>query len=92
MFVSLNSLVLWRPVATGKAKNCETKRHISFYLGKDVAGYVEQCVVTAPATSSLGSSTLSEQQRIEQQLCLLEIFGDVYIFMHPKHLWKLGEW
>lgn len=68
------------------------KRQISFYLGKDVVGYVVQCVVTACATSSLSSSTLSEQQWIEQQLGLLEIFGDVYVFVHPKHLWMLGDW
>lgn len=65
---------------------------ISFYLSKDVICYVVQCVVTARASCSLRSSTLGEQQWIEQQLCLLEIFRNVYIFMHPKHLWMLADW
>lgn len=67
-------------------------RKVSSYLGDDVICYVIQCVVTAGARSSLNSPTLCEQQRIKQQLGLLEIFGNVYIFMHPKNFWMLANW
>ena len=63
----------------------------SLYLSKDVICYVVQRAVTPGASSSLSASTLDEQQRIKQQLRLLEIFRNVDIFMHPEHLWLLAD-
>lgn len=65
---------------------------ISSYLGFDVVRYVVQCIVTARARPPFNTPALGEQQWIKQQLCLLEIFWDVDIFMHPKHLWMLVDW
>ena len=61
-------------------------------LGKDIICDVVECVVAPGAGSSFAATTLGEQQGIEQQLCLLEIFGYVHVVMHPEYLWLLAGW
>lgn len=79
--------------APARLKTAKCRGHsTSLYLGENVVRYVVQRVVTPGATTSLRATTLGEQQRIKQQLCLLEIFRNVHILMHPKHLWMLAEW
>lgn len=86
-----HTLPLAQPPARLKTARCigETT---SLYLGEDVIRYVVKHAVTPGATTFLGATALGLQQRIKQQLCLLEIFRNVHILMHPKHLWMLAEW
>jgi len=64
---------------------------VGSYLFEDVVGDVEQRAVAPGARPSFSPSSLGEQQRIEQQLRLLEIFGDVDVLVHPEHLGVLAE-
>ena len=63
----------------------------SAYLGQDVVSDVVQGAVAPGATSSFGPASQGEQQRIKQQLGLLQVLGDVHVLVHPEYLGALEE-
>jgi len=65
--------------------------HTHTYLRQDVIGYFVQRVVAPGAASCFAPAPLGEQQRIKQQLGLLQVLGDVHVVVHPEDLGALRE-
>ena len=61
------------------------------YLRQNITRYrIQLCI--GVSTWAATRATLGQQNWVKQKFCLVQLLGNICIFVHSKYLWQLGLW